>query len=115
MRVFKITDSWEPKCLYSYNSHGMYTNLMQVSHAAEAGEVLDALLALGPIYAAQVELDEDLPTGGLRSWHVTLLSAEDYQPIFADGYLLEGMSIDLTVSYRTSGQTLATHCLSWVN
>lgn len=107
MRVVTIsTDSWEPKCLYSCNSHGMYTNLMQVSHAATAGDVLDALLALDPIYAAQVELD--VPSGRRRSWHVTLVSAEDYQPLFADKYLLEGTSVAITVSYRE------THCLSWV-
>lgn len=94
------TDTWEPKGLYTYNSQRMYTNLMQVSYAAEAGDVLDALLALGPIYAARVELDQDLSTGGLRSWHVTLVSAEDYQPLFADGYLLEGTNAAVTV--RTS-------------
>lgn len=59
--------------------------------------MLDALTALEPIYAAGVELAAESPTGGLRAWHVTLISAEAFEPIFADGYLLTGTNAAVMV------------------
>ena len=69
-----------------------------MSHAATASELLDALTGLSPIYSAGVELAENSSVGGLRAWHVTLISAEDYQPLMADGYLLNGTNAAVTVS-----------------
>lgn len=69
-----------------------------MSHTATANELLDALTALSPIYSVGVELAENSSVGGLRAWHVTLVSAEDYQPLMADGYLLNGTNAAVTVS-----------------
>lgn len=58
-----------------------------------------ALTALEPIYSAGVELAD---TGsGLPAWIVTLVSAQDYDPLFVDGYLLEGTNAAVTVSDNT--------------
>ena len=73
---------------------------MQVSYAADAADILDALTALDPIYAAGVELAQNSSTRGLRAWHVTLVSVEDYRPIFGDGYLLTGTNAAVTVRDR---------------
>lgn len=69
----------------------------QVSHNASAAELLDALIALESIYTAGVELAEESQVGGLRAWHVALVSAQDYEPIFVDGYLLNGTNAAVTV------------------
>lgn len=69
-----------------------------MSYAATANELLNALTDLSPIFSAGVELAETSSVGGLRAWHVTLVSAEDYQPLMADGYLLNGTNAAVTVS-----------------
>ncbi|CAM9800578.1 unnamed protein product [Ectocarpus sp. 6 AP-2014] len=69
----------------------------QISHAASAADLLQALTALEPIYTAGVELAEESLVGGLRAWHVTLVSAQGYEPIFADGYLLNGTNTAVSV------------------
>ncbi|CAM9773581.1 unnamed protein product, partial [Ectocarpus sp. 13 AM-2016] len=69
----------------------------QISHAASAADLLQALIALEPIYTAGVELAEESLVGGLRAWHVTLVSAQGYEPIFADGYLLNGTNAAVSV------------------
>ena len=66
-----------------------------MAYDATEDVLLAALTALEPIYSAGVESDL---TGVLPAWHVTLVSAEDYQPIFVDGYLLEGTHASVTVS-----------------
>lgn len=69
-----------------------------MSHAANAEDVLEALTNLDSIYSAGVELAEESSIGGLRAWHISLISVEDYEPIFADGYLLNGTNAAATVS-----------------
>lgn len=66
---------------------------------ADASDVMAALQDLDPIHSVGVELAEDSSVGGMRSWHVTLVSAEAYEPIFADGYLLNGTNSAVTVSF----------------
>lgn len=73
----------------------------KVSHMAQASDVIAALINLDPIYSVGVELAEGSSVGGRRAWHVTLVSAEAYEPIFADGYLLNGTNAAVSVSvYR---------------
>lgn len=69
-----------------------------MAHTASAAEFLEALTALDPIYSAGVEIAEESEIGGLRAWRVTLVSAEEYEPIFADGYMLNGTNAAVTVS-----------------
>lgn len=71
---------------------------MKISHDASAEVFLAALTALEPIYTAGVELADESEVGGLSAWHVTLVSAQDYEPIFVDGYLLSGTNTAVTVS-----------------
>lgn len=66
---------------------------------AESSEVVDALMGLDSIYSVGVELAENSSTGGMRAWHVTLVSAEAYEPIFADGYLLNGTNAAVSVRF----------------
>ena len=73
--------------------------LSKVAYDASADDLLAALTALEPIYSAGVEKDL---TSVLPMWHVTLVSAEAYEPIFVDGYLLEGTHASVTVSDNTS-------------
>ena len=71
---------------------------VKVSHDASTDDLLVALTALEPIYAAGVELADQSEVGGLRAWHVSLVSAQAYEPIFVDGYLLGGTNTAVTVS-----------------
>ncbi len=64
-------------------------------------------MALEPIYTAGVELEK--VEGDLSAWHVTLVSAQDYEPIFVDGYLLYGTNTAVTVS----GMGYSGSCLDW--
>lgn len=71
------------------------TPALQVLHDATADELLVALTSLEPIYSAGVES----VTGSTPpAWHVTIVSAQAYEPIFVDGYLLEGTNAAVTVS-----------------
>lgn len=75
-----------------------HTIAPKVPYDASADDLLAALTALEPIYSAGVESDTN---SVLPAWHVTLVSAEDYEPIFVDGYLLEGTHAAVTVSDST--------------
>lgn len=84
-----------PFCPPSFARH---TTVLKVWYDASAEDLLAALTALEPIYSAGVESD---PGNALRAWHVTLVSAQDYEPVFADGYLLEGTHATVLVSNNT--------------
>lgn len=70
---------------------------MQVPHAADATEVMEALTDLDSIYSVGVDLADNSTIGGMRAWHVTLVSAVAYEPIFVDGYLLNGTNAAVSV------------------
>lgn len=75
-----------------------HTAALKVPHDASWEVLQEALTALEPIYSAGVELAN---IGALSAWHVTLVSAQDYEPLFADGYLLQGTNAVVTVSGNT--------------
>lgn len=59
---------------------------------------MDALNNLDPIYSVGVEVAAASSEEGMRSWHVTLVIAAAYEPLFADGYLLNGTNAVVSVS-----------------
>lgn len=84
-----------------------------MSHAADASEIMEALTDLDPIYSVGVELADNSTVGAMRAWHVTLVSADAYEPIFADGYLLNGTNA--AVSVRLTLHRSGLHALPYIN